>query len=460
MSATERLTLSLNTRINAASQYDGFDFNSYAVFNGVPLGANEDGIYSLFDAQTDAGADIAAYFDTAKVDWGSPYVKNFLKAHVGFEADGDLTLIMRADDGSPGAKTLSNSFILNQQHGNLVDLDRSIRGRYFQLRIENVNGSDFSLDSIMLLPPKMVPVALFAGALGLNMRHDPARVKFDPETGVQELPEAVNVDVEDSGRVTRRKGFTLKRAGAAHSLFSYAGHCFFCSGDSLYQLRPDYSARSLGYGLTSGLRMSHAPVGTDIFHCNGVQNGVIDLLRGSVKAWRGGAYVGPPLAYQIHPPPVGHLVDVFGGRVLLAVDNALLHSLPFAPYWFAPQRNAVRFGSTLTLMQSVQDGVWVSDEHAAWFLAGPDPDQWGMVMKAPYPAVAGTQAAVDASMVGELAQRGIDGKAVMWASREGVCVGAAGGVFLNLTQDTVCLPEAATGAGIWRNGRYAVSLNP
>jgi len=460
MSAIERLTLALNTRINAASQYDGFDFNSYAVFNGVLLGANEDGIFSLFDARTDAGAHIAAYFDTAKVDWGSQYVKNFLKAYIGFEADGDLSLNVTADDGSPGTRTLSNRLVFNQQHGNRVDLDRSVRGRYFQLRIENVNGSDFSIDSISLLPPKMVPVPLFAAALGLNMRQDPARMKFDPETGVQELPEAVNVDIEDTGRVSMRKGYTLRRSGAAHSLFAHAGHCFFCSEDSLYELRPDYSARSLGYGLTPGLRMSHAPVGTDIFHSNGVQNGVIDLLRGTVKAWAGKDYVGPPLTYGIRKPPVGHLVDVFGGRVLVAVDDAVLPSLPFAPYWFAPQRYAVRFGSRLTLMRSVQDGVWVADRHATYFLAGPDPEQWGIVPKAPYPAIPGTEADVDASVVGELKKRGIDGKAVMWASREGVCVGAAGGVFVNLTQDAVSLPEAASGAGAWHNGRYIASLNP
>ena len=54
--AKSRLTIGINAKLNAAFQWTNFNFNSMAVFNGVPVAANEDGLYSLFDADDDDAA--------------------------------------------------------------------------------------------------------------------------------------------------------------------------------------------------------------------------------------------------------------------------------------------------------------------------------------------------------------------------------------------------------------------
>jgi hypothetical protein len=40
----------------------------------------------------------------------------------------------------------------NQQHTMKVSVGRNGKGRYWMLRIDNVNGSDFSVDAISVLP--------------------------------------------------------------------------------------------------------------------------------------------------------------------------------------------------------------------------------------------------------------------------------------------------------------------
>lgn len=314
-------------------------------------------------------------------------------------------------------------------------------------------------------------ITLMTGTSGVNNRVDPKRLKFDPETGIVELAEGLNVTIDDTGRPGRRKGYTLKFPGSYHSMYVYNDHCYCVGGDTLYELNPDYSLRVLGSGLIPDLFMSFVGIGTEVFHANGVHNGVIDQETGLVKPWVGNPYVGPPIKFQVTTKaPVGHLLDVMGGYLLLAIDRFILFSMPFAPYWFLPQKNAVQFTSKITMMRAVEDGVWVSDQRAIYFLSGSDPNKWEQLDKAPYPAIFGTVADAEISKVGALAakaagamsftSKGAGNIGLMWATPRGICAGNGNGTFLNLTEAKLVLPSAIQGAGHWHDGQYIVSLRP
>jgi len=52
----------------------------------------------------------------------------------------------------------------------------------------------------------MAEITVFSGATGINNIVDPVRLKFDPDTGIGELAEAVNVVIDQTGRISRKHG--------------------------------------------------------------------------------------------------------------------------------------------------------------------------------------------------------------------------------------------------------------
>lgn len=90
-----------------------------------------------------------------------------------------------------------------------------------------------------------------------------------------DLVEAVNVDLDNSGLPARRAGTSLKRAGAAHSLWAQGDMCIFAAGTSLMRLYPDYSSEVLTTGLTANAPVGYVEVNGRIYWGNGHESGVI-----------------------------------------------------------------------------------------------------------------------------------------------------------------------------------------
>ena len=86
------------------------------------------------------------------------------------------------------------------------------------------------------------PLTIFSSTTGLNTKIDPARIKFDPASGLADLAVAVNVDIDSTGRIGRRKGFAATaRTEDIHSLWCDGGACLFATGTSLCLLAADFS---------------------------------------------------------------------------------------------------------------------------------------------------------------------------------------------------------------------------
>ncbi|MGO9370680.1 MAG: hypothetical protein ACLQBD_01110 [Syntrophobacteraceae bacterium] len=314
----------------------------------------------------------------------------------------------------------------------------------------------------------MAEVILFRSTKGINNRVDPVRLKWDtdprsPNAGVVELAAAVNVDIDQTGAIRRRGGRTrLTSLAQPHSLWSNGGLCFVVSEDTLYQVNSDYSVRPLVSGLTIGARMAFAWFAGSVFWMNGKQCGIISP-QGVNIPWQATKYVGPDTIYEISfTPPLGTILEVMSGYLLIVQGPILWFCMQFAPLYWRMSRDFLLFPTDLAMVQAVEDGVWISDSKSAYWLAGHDPNQWLLQPKSgfaayPNPAIPGTAVGTQGSIIGE---RQFQGRVAIWTGPKGICVGAAGGQFANLTERKLVYPPGLSGAAIvMDDNRYVVMID-
>lgn len=134
----------------AVSQYDNYSFNSFCKIGDTYFGASSSAIYSL-GGEDDNGTDIDAIFALVLSDWGVSNVKRIRKIYVGYETDGDITVKVKNDNDNERSYTMEYN-LYDRQNGNVVNVGRDGIGRYWLIRLDNVDGCDFAIDSIEVLP--------------------------------------------------------------------------------------------------------------------------------------------------------------------------------------------------------------------------------------------------------------------------------------------------------------------
>lgn len=154
--ARDRLGVCLNLKLNAATQYANYNFNSFAMFNGVPIAANEDGIFSLDTAQTDDGVLIDAFVELVSTDFGTLSPKRVRSAEIGYETSGYLIFKVKTDDNSELVYTMQPDKTGQKQYAEKLPLSRWQKGVTWRFRVENRDGCDFSLDAMNLV---LIPLA-------------------------------------------------------------------------------------------------------------------------------------------------------------------------------------------------------------------------------------------------------------------------------------------------------------
>jgi hypothetical protein len=302
----------------------------------------------------------------------------------------------------------------------------------------------------------MTDVLLLEKCTGLNNLVDPVRLDYDPRSGVAQLAMAVNVDVDNTGRISRRKGYAQLRNDNCHSVWASEDgrDVFFVSGTALYRLGIGLEKIGLRSGLVPDLRMSFCkPAGEEVYYSNGIDCGKI-VGNGSF-VWMGQAYVGPELIWEVSVnPPVGSLLDSLGGYLLIAQDDVLWYSMPFAYSWYVLSRDRVQFESPVRMLKALSKGVWIGTAEGVWWLGGTEPGKWTRELMADDVAIEGTGVVTD----GGLVDKGTPGRVAIWASPAGIFMGNDGGQVVNLTKDSFELWDAPRGSGAVFNGRYICTL--
>lgn len=307
----------------------------------------------------------------------------------------------------------------------------------------------------------MKPLTIFRGSTGLNTKIDPTRLYSS--NGIKDLAVVGDIDISDTGRISRRKGYTNQISGLPiHSLFCDKGDCLFVTGSSLCLLNADYSYEPLAT-VTPDARVSYTEINGRIYWCNGHEKGyVVNKANG---AWVQGVYVGADTKRNLTNPPVGSIVAYYKNRMFVAQNNVLWYSEPGAFSSFDLVRGFFQYTTKIRMARAVENGLFISTEKNTYSLVGKTPLEFVQTKVAPYPAIQWS----DCKLKGSLAFPQHGGKSIiengnnaaMWLSDEGICYGGADGKFYNLTQDKIAdFPTGLTGSGLVHNGRYVGLINP
>jgi len=124
--------------------------------------------------------------------------------------------------------------------------------------------------------PDVVAYGSFTG-----LRNDVTPERFSSG----DLAVACNVDIDKTGKITRRDGYTSVLPGAAHSLWSnpQSTLALFAFAGELCQLNPDYSYTSLAPLTDATAKLSYATVNGLVYYSNGVDTGIIG--RAAARSW-------------------------------------------------------------------------------------------------------------------------------------------------------------------------------
>ena len=130
----------------------GLDFSSGCkLSDGTVLAGGAGGLVSLDSSISDNNTNIFAFVEFPRSDLGISKQKRVRKAILGFETSDTIIIKFRDNEGPWSPRTVTPIEGLQQQEGLVVDVGRAMKGRYFEVRVENFKGADFSLDSIDLM---------------------------------------------------------------------------------------------------------------------------------------------------------------------------------------------------------------------------------------------------------------------------------------------------------------------
>ncbi len=133
----------------ATTQRVNFPFTSMCKFGNHHLATSSSGLFELGGDDLD-GDEIESYFEPLTSDFGISNQKRLRYVYIGFECSGNLVLFVTADEQAEREYAIAPS--KTGQQVIRVTIGRDGQGRYWNFRIKNVSGCDFSIDSIKVLP--------------------------------------------------------------------------------------------------------------------------------------------------------------------------------------------------------------------------------------------------------------------------------------------------------------------
>ncbi len=163
------------------------------------------------------------------------------------------------------------------------------------------------------------------------------------------------------------------------------------------------------------------------------------------------------LTYPLHtqhlsPPPAGSIIEYYSGHIFIAVDDVLYYSKPYG-YELFDLEQYIQFEKPITMVASVQDGLWIGTKNEIVFLHGQVPEQFSRSFIASYGVVIGTDVKVSANNT-SINKDNNYGNGIYFLSEKGVCFVFNNGWIVNVTEGRYSFNVSTQGVGtlIERNG--------
>lgn len=151
--------------------------------------------------------------------------------------------------------------------------------------------------------------------------------------------------------------------------------------------------------------------------------------------------------------PAASIVRAWNGRLWCAAGSVVWFSMPGRYGLYRPMDGFFLLPGTVTLLEPVEDGLYVGHARGVEFWAGADPQTFQRVAADACGAVAGTglQIPVTAFQVGPPRDRTAT-VAAWWSTDGGLVVGRTGGLLQRVTRERLATLPGASGAMLYRRG--------
>lgn len=142
-------TWAVNTRTGAVTEYDNYEFNSFARQGTRWLGASANGLYQL-DGPDDDGANIPARLKSGTLAFGGSQSTSLKGIYLGMRVSDDARdFLLRIETG--GGKTLIYKLQPKNMATTKVNMAKGLRTRYLSFELITP-GADWDLDQIEFVP--------------------------------------------------------------------------------------------------------------------------------------------------------------------------------------------------------------------------------------------------------------------------------------------------------------------
>lgn len=282
--------------------------------------------------------------------------------------------------------------------------------------------------------------------------------------GLPDLETAINIDLDDAGQPRRRRGITLGDAANYHSVKTLDRGTLGVKNGDLGWIDSDLTFRVLASGVGSR-RVTYVQVGDDVYFASEQASGII-RQDDTVDPWGvtddAGTWISPVVnptttlgaiaGRYLSAPPYATEIEAYNGRIYLAQGPTLWATELYLYHLVDNTRNFVQFEGDITLVQAVDDGMYVGTTKGLSFLKGTLSQGLQRKILSDTPVIPGSGVLVPADRVHPQARQGPVPKslAAVFLTSEGWCAGFDGGEVYNLTRDRMVFPVAQSAAALYR----------
>lgn len=286
----------------------------------------------------------------------------------------------------------------------------------------------------------MYEVILEAGKFkGIDNLTDPLTIHPGGRAGTY-MVVGLNVDIDDEFNIVLRPGYDRKETGNFHSAWSDGniGYVVKRSDGYLYFIGEDLS-------ITQVVLVDPSSPMQYVY-----QNGRVYCTNGDIIGYIEGSVFTPlplPDEYYQRTMVPGHLIEFHRGRLLVARDEMICISEPLMPHYYDIRWGWRTLGSRITMLKSVDGGVFIGTDEGAYFASGQDFLASAVTKITDSPPIFGSASVVSGDEVTGLGINGV----VYWSSDEGIWRGSMDGSVKNLTWDHYGLERSPGGSSVFHS---------
>lgn len=184
------------------------------------------------------------------------------------------------------------------------------------------------------------------------------------------LLDALNVDIDRAGTVSRRAGWAESSATPAHSLFEHAGVTYAAVGGQVGRLDGEsFTPLGAAVGPLSWTVLNDDPVFA-------TYDGVFVVRDGAVQALPTGSDNDGEAELLLMPLPGGQFVGYWQGRLVVARGCSLFFSEPLRYGVYSPLSGYVLFEERVSWVAPTAGGLYVGLRESVRFLRGTEPGEF------------------------------------------------------------------------------------